>query len=563
MDYHLYNQKIYKKNFMNIPKGILMWYFTLGNKRINLTYLLLLAFTIFGLYLRFYHIDFPAIGYHNMKENEYLDPAYNFLQHGNFLHKIAFAFYGLDEGLGYHEEYGQVPMVSYIIFGLWKIFGITLWMPRLAMILFMLGSVVTMYFVVKRLTNSEYLSLLSSFLLSFMPLGVYFGRNIQPESPALFFILLGVWFYLKWTENLEFKQAFLALLFIGIAGCFKSTFMIIGIPLLFIFPYSRVVLMLKNDKRKFINTTIYSILGILPFAVLTLLFELTLVDKTKKNMDLEPFRIFGFEYWSTRLPALKSYIADNYTWWFFYFAVFGLILALLKYKTRFSRFMIGYAFAFIPYAMMSSSKLAGHSYYQMPFLPLICILAAYFIYSCGILIKQLTGIKILQFVPLLILLLTISSVVAADNRVWDTIFYGQEVVGEYLQETDNSPKLMAFTHAQGMAVCSYARKGCGGTDNLSEFIHKEAVFGINSIYIDISQLNEVMSRTELFRYISENYKIDLVGLAKTGDQFVPLHLLLKRGGTFNMSEVQNKMPVLKKTYDTKHGNVDYYWVQND
>ena len=539
-----------------------MWYITISNHRINLTYLFLLAFVIFGFYLRFYHIDFPAIGYHNMKENEYLDPAYNFLQNGNFLHKTAFAFYGLDEGLGYHEEYGQVPMVSYIIFVLWKIFGITLWMPRLVMILFMLGSVVTIYFVVKQLANSEYLSLLSAFLLSFMPLGVYFGRNIQPESPALFFILLGVFFYLKWTDSLAFKHAFWALLLIGIAGCFKSTFMIIGIPLLFIFPYYKVLSMLRENRKNFIYTVAYSILGILPFAILTLLFELTIVDKSKKNVELELFRVFGLEYWSTRLPAVKAYIADNYTWWFFYFAVIGLVLALIKYKTKFSRFMIGYVFALVPYIMLISSKFGGHSYYQMPFLPLVCILAAYFIYSLGVFIKQLTGIKILQFIPLLILLVTISSVTAADNRVWDTIFYGQEIVGEYLQETDNSPKLIAFTHSQGMAVCSYARKGCGGVANLSEFMHKEKVFDINSIYIDINQLNEMMSNKELFGYIEKNYKIELVGLIKMGDQFRPLHLLLTRGGVFNMSAIQNKMPVLKKTYDTKHENVEYYWVKN-
>ncbi len=540
-----------------------MWYITISNHRVNLTYLFLLAFVIFGFYLRFYHIDFPAIGYHNMKENEYLDPAYNFLQNGNFLHKTAFAFYGLDEGLGYHEEYGQVPMVSYIIFALWKVFGITLWMPRLVMILFMLGAAVTIYFIVKRLSNSEYLSLLSAFLLSFMPLGVYFGRNIQPESPALFFILLGTFFYLKWADSFAFKHAFWALLFIGIAGCFKSTFMIVGIPLLFIFPYSRVLSMLRENRKNFIYTVVYSLLGILPFAILTVLFEVTIVDKSKKNLDFEPFRVFGLEYWSARLPALKSYIADNYTWWFFYFAVFGLVLAMIKYKTKFSRFVIGYAFAFVPYTMLISSKLAGHSYYQMPFLPLVCILAAYFIYSCGIFIRQLTGIKVLQFVPLLALLLTISSVTAADNRVWDTIFYGQDVVGEYLKETDTSPKLFAFTHSQGMAVCSYARKGCGGAGNLSEFIHKEKAFGINSVYIDMSQLNELMNNKEIFKYISENYKIELVGLIKQGDQFGPLHLLLARGGIFNMSEVQNKMPVLKKVYDTKRGNIEYYWVKND
>lgn len=38
----------------------------------NYVILLIVACMIFGFYLRSYHIDFPVIGYHNMKENQYI-----------------------------------------------------------------------------------------------------------------------------------------------------------------------------------------------------------------------------------------------------------------------------------------------------------------------------------------------------------------------------------------------------------------------------------------------------------------------------------------------------------
>ena len=51
-----------------------------GIKKSNLVYAILILFLLLGLYLRIYHLNYPSIGYHNMKENEYLDEAYFFLK---------------------------------------------------------------------------------------------------------------------------------------------------------------------------------------------------------------------------------------------------------------------------------------------------------------------------------------------------------------------------------------------------------------------------------------------------------------------------------------------------
>ncbi|MBW2969195.1 glycosyltransferase family 39 protein, partial [Candidatus Woesearchaeota archaeon] len=520
------------------------FYIKLKDKRINISLLLIVIFLILGFYLRVYHLNFPYIGYHNMKEHEYLDPAYHFLEEGNFLHKKAFAFYGLDEGLGYHEEYGQVPAVSYLVFIIWKIFGITLWMPRLAMIFFMLGSIILTYLVAKQLTNNEYISLLSSFLMSFMPLGIYFGRNIQPDPPALFLILLATFFYLKWTDSLKIKYIFISMLFIAIAMCFKTTFAIILIPFLFIFPYKKMLNLFKNSRKNFFGNIVFSFMGILPGVLLNLLFEVTIVDESKKNYVIEPFRIFGADYWITRLPTIKAYISDNFTWWFFYFALLGLLLALTKYKTKFSRFAMGTIVSLIPYIALVSSKFAGHSYYQMPFMPIVCMLSAYFIYMCGSMLRQITRIKLLQFVPLLLLILTISSVTTANNRVWDTLFYGQEIVGEYInKQTKRGDRMFALSHSQSLAVCSYAKRGCGWVNTLKEFKHKENVFNIEFLYIDAGKFNILKNNKELFKYVSNNYRIDFVGMIQTGNNLAPLHFLLRKGGIFNMSDIQNKKPI--------------------
>ena len=68
-------------------------------------------------------------------------------------------------------------------------------------VLFMLGSIILIYLLVKRLFGREDMALTSAALLAFNPLAVFFGRQFQMINPALFFSLLGVFLYLLWLER--------------------------------------------------------------------------------------------------------------------------------------------------------------------------------------------------------------------------------------------------------------------------------------------------------------------------------------------------------------------------
>ena len=107
----------------------------------HVVYLILIAILILGLYLRIYHLDFPSIGYHNMKENEYISEAIFFNEQGNYLHRRTFNFWGLEDGPGYFEEYAQMPIVPYLTAFSWKIIGSEpIWIPRMLILISMLGA---------------------------------------------------------------------------------------------------------------------------------------------------------------------------------------------------------------------------------------------------------------------------------------------------------------------------------------------------------------------------------------------------------------------------------------
>jgi hypothetical protein len=539
-------------------------------KNIKLKYVLLGAFLILGIYLRAYHLDFPSIGYHNMKENEYLGEAIFFNEQGDLLHRRTFNFWGLEDGPGYFEEYAQPPLVPYMILPFWKMFGEQLWIARSIIMIFALGTILLTYTIVKKLTENEYLSLLSAFLMTIMPLGVYFGRNVQPEMPALFFTLLSINFLLNWKKEFNKKQLMYSAIALSIAGLFKLTFLIIAIPILFIFPYGKIKEMFEKDKKQFYVQIKYAIIGFLVLVLVQGLFEVTIVDPSKKAVNeisiKTVVKIFDASYWSSVWPALSSYIKDNYTWWYFWFAIAGFAFILMKRKTAFSKLMTGYAIAIPLYIGLLSGKIGGHSYYHMPFLPFFVIASAYFLLSIGTILKQTVKVKYIQFVPLLLILLTMSSVGAANDRVWTTIFYGQDVVGEYIKEhTNPDERFINMGHSQTYAVCTYARRRCGEFYNATHLIEVEKKFDIRFINFDAYWFNMLQQEQnkEALEYIQKNYRIKLVGaLPGPNNQLSITNVLLEKGGVMDLSEVQTKQPQLAKTYYTKSGEVPFYIIEN-
>lgn len=532
-------------------------------KKLNWKFIFLAVFLVFGVYIRLYHIDFPAIGYHNMKENEVMDQAVFFMNEGNFLHKQAFAFSGFDEKNAYHEEYGQAPLVPYMLFVIWSFFGQSLWISRLLMIVFFMGAVFATYYLMKRISHSEYVSILTAGLMTIMPLGIYFGRNVQVEPPALFFMVLAMFFYVRWIDEDSRKDFFYACLFLGISALFKYTFMIAAVPMLFIFPYQKIIHQFKKESKKVFDLLKSAVLGFLPLIIGVIVFEfLTMTNPGNRNYDFEFLRVFTAEYWVPRLPAVLSYINDNYTMFIFYIAIVGALLSFLKFKTRFGKFLIGYVLAIVPYIAAISSKFAGHSYYQMPFLPLICMLVAYVFFIVGSILKQATSNKILFYAPLLILLFAIPSMQAANDRVFGTVFYGQDFLGEYLKtQMHPEERFTAFTNSQDLATCSYAEHRCGFVGNLTEFKHKEEFFDLRYMYVGTINFQDlVKSEDPLWVYIRQNYGIEMVGLMPYNSQLTPVHFILKKGRAFDLKAIEGKQPNLAKEYDTKQGKVPYYYI---
>lgn len=527
-----------------------------------ITAVLLFLVILSGFFLRAHNLNFPSIGYHNMKENEYIGEALFMLKDGDYLHRKLFRM-GMDE-LPNFEEYPQMPILPWAFVLLWKIFGLKLWLARLVIIAFSLGSIPLLYLIVRKLSDDKFLGLLSSLLLSLMPLGVFFGRNIQPESPALFFLLLCIYFGLRWFDNFNLKFA----VFSGFSLCacvlFKVTFLIGIIPLLGIFPLN--TLKTKSFHNKIFKGAGFFLLCLLPAIIWIyiekkLFIKETLIGGTVNRINL--FEAFTFSYWKENIQIISSYINDNYTFWYFALFLIGLIFSFFRPKERSNRFILFFTAALIPYWMFLSDFTRQHSYYQMPFLPLIVISGAYGIYRLSNIFPAKTRLQ--GLIPILIVLASFPALKSAINRQYDTIFYGLDVAAEYLKShLPQDERFFVLGGPQSVAVCTLSQRLCGlnHPQSLEEMRLGEKKRNMKWLFVYGNYgMHELRKNKELFQYAQGNYSLIQIGLLRSQDNLIPAYYLFKKGGKFNFEQLKNvpEKPRLTRIYLTTQGTkIEFY-----
>jgi len=535
---------------------------------------LLFLIIVIGFNMRYYHADYPSIGYHNMKEQEYLQEASVMHDTGDFIHTRVM-WKGLTQD-SYMQE--ALPLIPWLTAVSWLVLGKSLLWPRMLIIISSLVSLVLVYSITFRLSKNRYLGLVAALLFSFMPLGVFFGRNVQPDMPGLMLMLLFVHYFLIWLQTRKTKHIVLFSALIALAGLIKPTNLIALAFVMFLIPYRDII---KNHKKYLVPAGIV-ILILMSIPLWMVISKATTPTDygiwSPRNTPL--FEIFTKTYWDAYGPAIKNYaFSDNFTGWYLLFSALGLVFAALKHKTKFSRFLVGYLLSFIPYAIVVSTRLHQHSYYQLPYLPLVCMLSGYFIFSIGSIFsqiaKQFTKSKPIHvaasLLALLLILPTLPAVKASVNRQFDTQFIGFDVAGKYIHEhsqPDERVFLEGIMGGQGANLFGYANRfGTWMPKNLTDFKKGEDMgFSWVVLYNQAWQqgideyIFEISQKPDIWQYLQDNYQIMQVGIIGTGQDYTRVYMVLEKGGQLNESIITGQ-PELAQTYEYTYGTIDLYAVE--
>ena len=515
--------------------------------------IILCGIILLGLAIRSYHINFPSIGYHNMKENEYLIMAQEMARTGEFLPSISYQkikekkdlktsggierkddfitrriyFFNAFDDSPRMRLYPQPPLVSYQILFSWKILGENLWGPRLFNIMFGLLSILVTYFIALLLFGNSALGLFSAFLLSIMPLAVFFSRNLQPESPAFFFMLLGNLFYLKFSSGFRRYNLVLGGLSLSFAWLYKFSFLIGLAPAFFYFPYTAIF----KQKKELLRCVLAFLL---PFSVILLAFLWLKYIGQWEFQELSRIKlleVFSFTYWQKFGGMIRWYlVGENFTPVYILLASIGIVLAFVNRKGLLSRFIIGWVLTIIPYAMIFSDYLNQHNYYQMPFLGLVCISSANTVYWLSGLVRKYLKKDLIVYLMIATAAISAPFVYGSCFRMYGTVFLGQDVAGESLREfTNPDERIFLLTHFQGYAIARYARRYVGWTDDLKDFQEKEQKFNIRYICVYPAEFIRMLqdNHPDLFKYIQENYHVKEVGLSEESKAL--FYLILEKG----------------------------------
>ena len=471
--------------------------------------ILLICILLLGLSLRVYNLNFPSIGYHNMKENESLSIAQEMIRTKDFLHKRVYFFNALQKDPVVRDNL-QPPLVSYQILLAWRMFGENLWSARLFNVLFAMLVIVVMYLVGCQLFQDKRLALFGTFLLSIMPLAVFFSRNLQPESPAFFFMLLGHLFYLRFIDKRKLYNLLLGGLAMVFAWVYKFEFIIGMLPFAFCFPYKSFSSYRKGI-LKFLFAALFPFLAML--GIITCFRSLGL---GAFRFTFKPFEVLTPAYWKSYGKMILWYTAgENYTFPLSLLATWGVILAFFMHKSFIDRYLIGWVTAAVVYVMLFSSDLAQNSYAQMPFSAAVVFSCVYVVSFMAREIKGLPKYQTLIVLMISVGVFSIFPVYYSLSRMYTTVFLGQDVAGETLKEfSAPDERIFLFSHAQGYGIARYAQRYAGWPKSLEEFKEKEKEHGIKLVCIYPGEYLEHLKKTypDIFEYIENHYRIKEVGL---------------------------------------------------
>ncbi len=553
-------------------------------KNINYSLILLSIILVFGLYLRFYHVDYPVIGYHNWKSAHYLTEARNFAEEGffkeGFFVPMRDTMNGIQEpASGAHND--TFPLDPIIIAIFFRIFGQTLRVARLVEIIFSLGSIIMLYLFIKELFENERLALLTSFLAAINPLFVFFSHNIQLVNSALFFMLLGLYFYAKWLKDIKrFKNIYLAALFIAISAMTKYTFIVIVIPILFSFPYKKIF---KNPK-KFYNMFIISLLIACIFPAWFFYSEVVvkqqtigylLTNETAKSSyslgSLIDFGIIGDKaFWQT----LRAYAADNFTLLGVNLSIIGSILLayvvfIKNNKTEKYKFMFGYFFSIFVFLFVMGFKLSGHNYHQFPIAPYILFAIAFLAEFLSTNINQFIADKKLHniiFVVISVLIIGILWVPSTEarDRMYNTQFPGLDIAGDYIRQNSVPGQRVMHSSGQSFGFLWNADmpgyKGPGTLDNLEKAVNE---YNVSWIFAYQWGIQYYMQDPVIFEYIKQNFHLVQFAYRLNGNQALPIYFLFEKGGTFDDSKLNEMLankPIHRTQYHYSSGPYEIYHV---
>ena len=174
-------------------------------------------------------INQPYVDHWSWRQSDVAAIAANFLQNG-----FRFGFPQIDwagNAPGYVGT--EFPILPFIAALCYKVAGIHEWVGRIQAVIFFAVSLPCFFWLVRE-TFGRTAAVWATFFYSFAPLNVFAGRSFMPDVPSLSLAIVGLYFFLRWTNDHNRMQFSFAAIAISFSLLIKITSMVIVAPLLYL-----------------------------------------------------------------------------------------------------------------------------------------------------------------------------------------------------------------------------------------------------------------------------------------------------------------------------------------
>ena len=189
----------------------------------------LIIILLIAVLVRLVHIEQPFIDRWSWRQSDVAAIARNYLENGFHLSRPQIDWAGNEPGY-VGTEFPILPFAAALVY---KITGIQEWVGRIQAVFFFAAALPFFFLLVRRIFG-EVAAVWAMFFHAFAPLSVVASRAFMPDIPSLSLAIIGLYFFLVWLEENDWRFFVASAGLISLALLIKVSTAIIGVPLLYL-----------------------------------------------------------------------------------------------------------------------------------------------------------------------------------------------------------------------------------------------------------------------------------------------------------------------------------------
>ena len=273
----------------------------------------------------------------------------------------------------------QFPSYEWLVASSYHVFGFHEALPRVINWLIYVAGVIAFYYLVKQVSGSVWLGGVGAWCLTWSPEMYYHGVNALPDVLALTASVAGLLWFMKWHENKHVGYLGLSLAGVVLGGLTKLQYLVVGFPI--------AVWVVRDVLQRRYSPLVIVQLAV--YATVSVGLSLAWYAYALHLIQISGLTNFGIEFrpapdLATGFSIIKRNLLSDWPELLLGYGTLGLLLVglwrLIRHTpVRHPWFKPGllWGLALAAYYVIELSQMQGHTYYMLPLLPVLILLATW------------------------------------------------------------------------------------------------------------------------------------------------------------------------------------------